>query len=229
MSSIVGWRRPGTKNHKWASPGSPTWGFVLETTTFAHNYSRCGHHELLQHHRACICNTDMCQGKLVLGQKCSQKATLSQLDKEPQSLNQQTRNQLRMLEAKPHSDVVQHCSPPEPSRRQSSSPLQDHFGSSMASRTRQPREREREREESRKKREDRRDEKRRREKEDRRGGRGGDKSQLDECGRVRWRGRRLWDAKPRGLRGGAVKNCWQPKQVQSLEQDNASSGGATWC
>ena len=72
MSNIVGWRRPGTKNHKWAGPESPTWGFVLETTAFVHNCSRCDHHDLLQHHRACICNTDMCRGKLVPGQKYSQ-------------------------------------------------------------------------------------------------------------------------------------------------------------
>ena len=39
--------------------GKSTWGFVPETTAFVHNCSRCGHRDLLQHHRACICNTDM--------------------------------------------------------------------------------------------------------------------------------------------------------------------------
>ena len=95
-NSIVGWRRPGTKSHKWASPGAPTQGFVQEITASARNYNKCGRRVLLQHHKACAGSNDMCQGKPVLGQKCSPKATLSQLCKEPQALNQQAHHQ-RML------------------------------------------------------------------------------------------------------------------------------------
>ena len=77
-----------------------------------------------------------------------------------------------MLEAKPPSDVVQKCSPPAPNRRQGSSPLQDHFGSSMASRPRQPREREGGEKKREKEKKVRRNEKRRRKKEKEEGGQG---------------------------------------------------------
>ena len=39
--TIVGWRRSGTKSHKWASPRAPTQGFVQETTASARNYNKC--------------------------------------------------------------------------------------------------------------------------------------------------------------------------------------------
>ena len=45
----------------------------------------------IQGEAQCICSTDMCWGKVVPGQKYSQMVTLSQLDPEPQSLNQQAR------------------------------------------------------------------------------------------------------------------------------------------